>query len=729
METVRSMLDDSGLPQRFWAEALSTAAYLINRSPTTTLEDMTPFEAWYSKKPNVSHLRVFGCSRYVHIPKDERKKLDPKAKRCTFLGYGTTRKGYRLYDHNKSAVIYSRDVVFDESSRGYDGRRERQQIQVENLPEEDEPVTQALGDHTLDTNQDQAEPEGIAPIPEEEENPTENTEDETASAPVPLRRSTRTTQGQRPDHYDAWVYTAAEQQTPQTVSEALSYPGREEWKSAMEMEMNSIYSNDVWDLVELPANRRAIGSKWVFKEKTRDDGTIERYKARLVAQGFSQQPGLDYEETFCPVIRYESLRSLIAIAAQKDLQLHQLDVTTAFLNGQFEAEIFMKQPEGYVIKGKEHMVCRLKKSIYGLKQSSRCWNATLHFHLLDMGFIQSTSDPCLYMHSGGDPLYIGVYVDDMVLAGATDRKISEVKQSLSKKLDVKDLGKLHHFLGITVIQEKECIWIGQAAFTESILQKFGMDNAKPAKTPANVNGKLSKATPESETVDQCIYQSAVGSLLYLSTRTRPDITFAVNNVARFCSQPTQEHWIAVKRIFRYLRGTTNLGLHYTKHSQSGELVGYSDADWDNDCNDSKSVTGYLFQVGGTAVTWRSQKQSCVALSTAEAEYMALCSAAQEAVWMRELSSDLGNQQSQPTLIHEDNQSAIAMAKNPQFHKRSKHINIKYHYVREQVNNGKIVVNYCPTEEMLADLLTKGIGPTKFNKLRDMYGLCVQPSAK
>ena len=178
----------------------------------------------------------------------------------------------------------------------------------------------------------------------------------------------------------------------------------------------------------------------MFKKKTRDDGTIERYKARLVAQGFSQQPGLDYEETFCPVIRYESLRSLIAIAAQKDLQLHQLDVTTAFLNGQLEEEIFMKQPEGYVIKGKEHMVCRLKKSIYGLKQSSRCWNATLHSHLLDMGFIQSTSDPCLYMHSGGDPLYIGVYVDDMVLAGATDRKISEVKQSLSKKLDVKDLG-------------------------------------------------------------------------------------------------------------------------------------------------------------------------------------------------------------------------------------------------------------------------------------------------
>ena len=235
-----------------------------------------------------------------------------------------------------------------------------------------------------------------------------------------------------------------------------------------------------------------------------------------------------------------------------------------------------------------------------------------------------------------------------------------------------------------------------------------MGEAKSVKTPVSVNSKLLKASEESETFDQNLYQSAVGSLLYLTTRSRPDIAFAVNNVACFCSKPTKPHWVAVKRIFRYLRGTIQLGLLYSKEAETEALTGYTDADWGGDCNDYKSTTGYLFQIGGTAVTWKSKKQSCVALSTAEAEYMALSSAAQEAVWMRELISDLRNPPATSTEILEDNQSAISMAKNPQFHGRTKHINIKYHFIREQIANGTICLKYCPTEDMLADLLTKGI---------------------
>ena len=264
---------------------------------------------------------------------------------------------------------------------------------------------------------------------------------------------------------------------------------------------------------------------------------------------------------------------------------------------------------------------------------------------------------------------------------------------------------------------------------KSTLQKFGMRKAKSVKTPVSASLKLLKATEESEMVELNLYLSAVGSLLYLAARTCPDIAFAVNNVARFCSRPTKQHWMAVKWIFRYLRGTNHLGLLYSKCAETDALVDYSDADWRNDCNDSKSTTGYLFQIGGTAITWKSQKQSCVALSTAEAEYMALSKAAQEAVWIRELNSDLGNQQSQPTLIYEDNQSAISMAKNPQFHGRSKHINIKYHYVREQVRAGKIVLKYCPTEDMLADLLTKGIEAVKFERLRNSLGMREQLSSE
>ena len=221
----------------------------------------------------------------------------------------------------------------------------------------------------------------------------------------------------------------------------------------------------------------------------------------------------------------------------------------------------------------------------------------------------------------------------------------------------------------------------------------------------------------------CISQQGLylGSLLYLSTRTRPDIAFAVNSVARFCSNPTKQHWTAVKRIFRYLRGTTWFGLLYSK-GESGALIGYSDADWGGDGNDYKSTSGYVFQIGGTAVSWRSKKQTCVALSTSEAEYIALSSAAQEAVWMRALNSDLKNQPSEPTVIFEDNQSAICLAKNPQFHGRSKHINIKFHFIREQVSTKTICLKYCPSEDMLADLLTKGISSDRFEKLRKLFGM-------
>jgi hypothetical protein len=288
VETVRSMLADSRLPHRFWAEALATAAYLINRSPTKTLDGKTPFQAWYGKKPNVNHLRVFGCSAYIHVPKDERKKLDPKAKKCTFLGYGTSRKGYRLYDWKTSSIVHSRDVVFNELSRGYEGAKEKRRVQVENVTEEPEAPEPEEDADEVESDDDSGEPE----------------EEDSTDAPAPRRTSTRETR--RPDYYGGHVYSATDiQKEPQTVKEALNCSEKEQWEAAMQKEMDSIYTNGVWDLVELPANRTPVGNKWVFKKKTKADGSIERYKARLVAQGFSQKQGLDYDETFSPVIRFE----------------------------------------------------------------------------------------------------------------------------------------------------------------------------------------------------------------------------------------------------------------------------------------------------------------------------------------------------------------------------------------------------------------------------------------
>jgi hypothetical protein len=695
MEKVRSMLADARLPQKFWAEALSTAVYLTNRSPTKAVSQMTPYEAWTGDKPNVEHLRCFGCAAYAHIPKDERQKLDAKAKRCVFLGYGTEVKGYRLYDCERQKVFYSRDVLFNEAAHG---------IQMSpSGTEETEPVNVDC----LNDSEPTGEPVAAGP-------------EDTDSI---LRRSAR--ERRLPQHYGDWINVAnSDLKEPTTVTEVLSDPDKENWLEAMNKEMDSLNANNVWDLVPLPEGRKAVGSKWVFKRKLNADGKIERYKARLVAQGFSQKFGIDYDETFCPVVRHESVRAVIALAVQHGLKLHQMDIITAFLNGELKEEVYMRQPECFISKGQEHLFCRLKRSIYGLKQSPRCWNSALDYQLKEMGFVQSSADPCIYVSFANNELFIiAVYVDDMILAGQSDERIMQIKEILSKRFNVKDMGQLHYFLGMKVVQNTSGdVWIGQPAYAADILHKFHMDDAKPVSTPVDTGCKLVKATDHCERVDQQLYQSVVGSLLYLSIATRPDITFAVNNVAKYCADSTKQHWTAVKRIMRYLKGTLNFGLCYRK-SVSDQCVGYSDADWAGDVDDRHSTSGYVFLVSGSVVSWKSKKQTSVALSTAEAEYVALASAAQEALWLRQLLGDLTmNQSAKPILIFEDNQSAIAMTKNPQYHGRSKHIDIKHHFVREQVEHGAVVLQYCPTENMIADLLTKGLSSQQFEKLRQHFGM-------
>ncbi len=400
-----------------------------------------------------------------------------------------------------------------------------------------------------------------------------------------------------------------------------------------------------------------------------------------------------------------------------------MDVTTAFLNGELQEEVYMKQPEGFAAQGKENLVCKLKRSIYGLKQSPRCWNTVLNRRLKEMGFAQTTGDPCVYTSLQGEMFIIAVYVDDILLASKSDERMTEVKKALAKQFDMKDMGELHHFLGVKITKDPETgdIWMGQETYTRSVLQNFSMENSKPTSTPVDTSVKLAKATGEDEKIDPHLYQSAVGSLLHLSTRTRPDIAYAVSSVAKFCSQPARQHWVAVKRIMRYLNGTQNLGIHYTADNKT-ECTGYSDADWAGDLDDRRSTSGYIFQIAGASVSWRSVKQKCVALSTAEAEYMALSGAAQEAVWMRQLLSDLGREVVGATTIQEDNQSAICMAKSPQFHGRTKHIDIKFHFVREQVNEGKIKLEYCQTGDMIADMLTKGLSHAQLSKLRSLAGV-------
>ena len=696
IEGIRSMLSGSKLPKEYWAEALSTAVYTRNRCTSTIIGNKTPYEILNGRKPNVKHLKVFGCTAFAHIPHDERQKLDSKAKECVFLGYSNVTKGYRLYDINKKKIFFSRDVVFCESEFL------NNQVQKER---KDEPCPSIHIEETQPSHNDELEQNETS---NEYENPNV---DQT-------RRSQR--QRKSPNRLGEWVYSCINENDPLTFQEALSRPDADKWREAIKVEMEAMHSNNVWNLVENPKEKNIVQCRWVFKKKIKPDGTVGSYKARLVAKGFQQKEGIDYNETFSPVVRFESIRTILAIAANLDLNVHHMDVTSAFLNGDLEDEIYMYQPEYFDVKN-DNLVCKLNKSIYGLKQSPKCWNINLDNFLKKQGFSQSNADSCIYNKFDNNEIFIvAVYVDDLLLVCKSIDKINELKSCLNSSYKMKDLGKLEYFLGVNVCQQNEKIFIHQSTYVELLLDKYGLKDANSVSTPSDPSLTLEKATDKCKIFNTEIYQSAVGSLLYLCTKTRPDITFSVCNVAKFCSKPTFTHWSAVKRIFRYLKGTIDYGLLYSK--QDLNCIGYSDADWAGDKSDRKSTSGYCFKLSSSIISWRSSKQTCVALSTAEAEYVALATTVQEAVWIQELLKDLKLNSSGPMTINEDNQSAICIAKNSGNHAKTKHISIKYHFIRDLIQKSIIKLKYCPTNEMIADLFTKSLSREKFLKLCSLIGL-------
>ena len=707
MERARAMLGHAGLPERYWAEAVATAAYLRNRTPTRALKDkITPFEKWYGRKPDLSHLRVFGCMAYAYIPDVNRKgKLSKKAEKLRFIGYSLQTKGYRLIHDGTAKIVVRRDVVFNE----YDFDHDASSVEV--------PTNEFVVDkNSIDENNGDPNEESSSVTVQPAQLPNEEEEDERyprRQRTVPIRYGI--------DEYIDIALLGNEE--PQSINEALKGKESRQWKEAADLEYQSLMENQTWELVDRPNGRKPIGCRWVFKTKCGSDGKVERYKARLVAKGYTQKYGEDYDETFSPVVRYSSIRTILAFAVQNGMLVHQMDVVTAFLNGILEEEIYMDQPPGYVKNGKENRVCKLKKSIYGLKQSSRCWNTVLKDYLVSTDFIQSTGDPCIFVSNDKvDLTIIAVYVDDLIIVTRTPEKMRTVKNGLATRFCMKDLGRLHYCLGITIEYDmNNSMHIHQRQYIQTLLERYGLSEMKSSSTPADTSVKLVKDDGLSKPVNSMKYQSMVGSLLYAAIATRPDIAQAVGVVSKFNSCPNEAHLTAVKRIFRYLKGTMNFGLKYEK-SADAELIGFADADWAGDIDDRHSTTGNVFIMAGGAISWLSRKQPVVSLSTTEAEYVSLCTATQEAVWLRKLLSDIKVVPTRPTTIREDNQGAIAVARNPVSHARTKHIDIKYHYVREALNNGFIELVYCPTEQMTADILTKPLPRGRYEVLRSDMGL-------
>ena len=508
----------------------------------------------------------------------------------------------------------------------------------------------------------------------------------------------------------------------------MKSPSSENWKKAMYEEFSSLTKHKTWDLVDLPDGANLVGCKWVFKTKRKADGEIDKFKSRLVAQGYSQEEGVDFDEVFAPVAKYKSIRTVLAIANQLNLDVHQMDVKTAFLNGDLNEDIYMKQPEGFVSKKFPAKVCKLNKSLYGLKQSARMWNMKIDEYLKAAKYTQTEADPCIYYRTeivDGKTLImiIAVYVDDTILlSNDTDLMLLE-KKRLSECFEMDDRGEIHYILGMEVKRNREekTMTISQKSYLESVLARFDMQNCNPVGTPLEAGKKFVKISDDEEPVDVRKYQAAIGSLNYAAIATRPDLSVAVSMLSQHMRNPSADHWSGVKRVLRYIRGTIDFGLKFT-YSDNFVLHGFADADWAGCTESRKSTSGEFFQIGNCAVSWRSKKQSVVALSSCEAEYISLCSATQEVVWLRRLLKSIGFHQDQATTICEDNQGAICLSKNPKDHTRTKHVDVKFHFTRETIEKNVVSLEYCPTGKMLADTLTKGLAKPAFEKFRTGMGV-------
>lgn len=737
---VRAMLTETHMPKFMWAHAAFTASDLRNRSPVTGLSK-TPWELFYGKKPDVSMLRIWGSRAHVLVPSHNRSKLDPRSQTGRLVGYTHNSKGWIIWMDDLS-IKASRDVWFEESSRtqspSHPSLLPDQQLEyIEHsgdcvliptptptpmaAPSNSAPsVTTTSGVTRPIQEAAPAVPAALPPPPPLNTRPTRsikpssryNTEDfDTSTKRSYTRHNASPDDEVRGDEPGNQQNTAslAIMDVPTTYAEAMSFPNAQDWKQATDEEMDSIFANDTFELRPTPSGIKPIPTKWVFTIKRDATGGLSRYKARWVAKGFKQQYGIDFTEVYAPVSSYTTLRALLAVVAYRDLELIQLDVKTAFLNGELEEDIYVQQPEGY--EQGEGLSCYLKKALYGLKQAPRAWHQRLISELSTIGLTPSAADLSLFiMTYNNDKVYVLVYVDDILVAGYADA-VKYVSDSLTAAFKVRNLGNAELFLGMNIIRDRSSrsLLLGQQRFITDLLTTYGMADCKPSTLPMSVNTNLSKTDGHLLDLTKYPYRSLVGSLQYLTHTTRPDISRTVGVLARYSNAPTTVHWQAAKTTLRYLAGTKNIGIKFGGIEEPPELsvTGYCDADYASDTDTRRSTTGYVYTLNGGAVTWNSKLQPTVATSTAESEYMAACAAVKEALWLRQLSEDLDI--STCTIkINSDNQAAITLLKHPIDSQRSKHIDVRFHFAREHVARQEVKFVYISTEHMVADALTKAV---------------------
>ncbi|KAJ0555649.1 putative RNA-directed DNA polymerase [Helianthus annuus] len=776
LNVARALLFQGNVPLKFWSDCILTAVYLINRTPSSVLNGRTPYEFIYGFKPSLDHLRVFGslcfstvlnntdkfsshANKCVFIGYSDEKKgyklwnLDQKHvfysrdvrfyesifpfkedKNLNFF-YDSlpenlnTLNFFDLYEQGDS--VHSKELGDPNDEKGVDQTKDSSG----HGPQQSGNVSEAAIGMAEKQQPSRSEPELDRAEHEQLDVEVDNLSEgiNTPNVPNTVRRSTRSSvlpkslndyvvEGkvkyglERVVNYSnlshdnfCFVSSLNKSIEPKFFFEACNDPN---WINAMNEEIEALNRNKTWDLVDLPVGRKPIGCKWVYKIKYRSNGEIERYKARLVAKGYSQREGIDFDETFSPVVKMVTVRCVLALAVNKNWSIYQLDVNNAFLYGNLVEDVYMKLPEGYFSKN-DTRVCKLNKSLYGLKQAPRMWNEKLLSVLFELGFTQSKCDHSLFVKTSGLVIVVLlVYVDDIVITGNNEQEILHVKQFVQSKFLIKDLGILKYFLGIEVLKVDDGLCLSQRKYCLELLAEFGMTGCKPVSNPIEPNYVVTAlCEKESENlINVSGYQRLVGKLIYLS-HTRPDIAYSVHVLSQFMHKPTKAHFLLAMRVLRYLKGSPGKGI-LLKKSSDFELAAYADSDWAKCLVSRKSVTGYCVYLGESLITWKSKKQSTISRSTAEAEYRAMCTATCEILWLINLFGELNVSVNLPVNLYCDNTAAISIAANPVFHDRTKHFELDLFFLREKIRNGSIKTVGVKTDNQVADIFTKGLSITQ-----------------
>lgn len=754
------MLIGSNLPAYLWEELWRTAIWIYNRTPHSFNSGRSPLMTLSTScdkrddsQADLELLHVPGCCAVVHVPTDERAhKLAPAGLKVIYLGPARASKAFRFWDPIKNVVIERRDAEFQEDTTydptafGLDSTRPNT---AGCLDDDDRYELAKIVDHRVDEDENlefRIRWKGYSAADDTWEplGNLDGCEHEVQRycvrhrLPMPAVAT-----GAWPD---AWVGAAAGavepgyafSPDPRTYEEAMAMPDSDRWNAACALEHGNLLRMDVYVLVPRPQNVNIVSTKWVFKKKLRADHTIERYRARWVGRGFTQRPGDDYDETYAPVASYTFVRLTIGLAAHYGWDIEQTDVPAAYLRAPIDKPLYATQPPGFEDTTHPDYVCLFNKCLPGFKQSAHRWNDTISTFLRSLGFVPSSADACAFIlrrlqetvdkEGASSPdlpeCILILYVDDITITGSNTAVLTEVKQAISDRFETR-WSPAEFFLRNRILRHRDgSISIDQQHHVEAALRRFGMIDANPVWTPLDANTRLKKRNLDEGQGDVTTYQELVGTLLYIAGCTRPDISFAVSRLSRHLADPSTTHMAHAKRLLRYLKATRTHGILFQRGDNITIPVfdAYVDSDHASDTDDRKSQTGYVFLLANGPILARSGKQKCVTLSTTEAEYVAASEAARDLSWIRRAFIELGMVTDQALRLFIDNSGAQALATGAVGSGRTKHIDVRAHYVCEAVENGLIELNRVESADNTADLLTKALPRPAFERLRSAMGV-------